>query len=546
MITECANTFWKDLFNYSRMSEFTRIIYSYRYGSLVITAGFYLLNGSVSVVPYKLAAVISLYILARIITDLYIKCSTSTRKLRTIILLETVVITLLLIPTGGFESPFIWYALNPVLVAAWYLSTFFCWFTLFFYLLTSTLISASVFSMGTLDSIINHSYLILVFILITLLVQLLATLTKQLQIANIKQNESLEHIMSLYKVIEAFTNEDDLKTFFQTFTNYIAKITKVDIVFFWENNNDIDLGGQIFTNVSISKDLELALIMELKVRTEDVMSNINILDIEIDKHKFYSVLVKSSTKLFGVIGLQSSSIAKELFEKQLIFLSDVSSIILERFSMEESYDKLLLLEERNRIANEIHDSVSQRLFSIKFSLHTLRSKLDQLSKMELIDQLEFLSNSTNLAMRELRSSIYSLTTQKSEEKIFFSTIKLYLSDLEKLNDININVNLIGEEDIVSVNLKRSLYRVICEGTGNAVKHGKCSNIGVSLEIDPESINLVICDNGRGFVLDKVKYEASGLGLTNMSNMVNSYGGQIVIKSEINKGTTIEVVIPNRK
>lgn len=107
------------------------ILYLYRYLSWFSTSLFYYFTQSNAPIVFKLGVIVTLFGAAKILTDSYVKFSNKHRMLETAILIETIGITLLLIPTGGLDSSFIWYALNPVLVAASFLPWYFCWINLF-------------------------------------------------------------------------------------------------------------------------------------------------------------------------------------------------------------------------------------------------------------------------------------------------------------------------------------------------------------------------------------------------------------------------------
>lgn len=526
--------------------DFNKLVSSYRYGSFLITSLFYLTKGSSTVLIYKLAVVIALYIVTRIITGMYASFAASPRKLKSAILCESLLITLLLVPTGGINSPFIWYALNPTLVAVRYLSPYFCWLNLTFYMSIAILIPSDVFNSEDLFGLVTkNSQLIMIFILTTLLIQPLVTLSNKLTVANHKQNESMEHIMSLYRVLEAFTKEDDISGFFQTLTDYTAKLTKANLSFFWQNTDKPD-GGSVFTNEGVPNDLKAALAEVARERVNYSTHESETVGMVVNHSVFQGVLIKSPTRLYGVLGIEQdngSQLPGQIFRRQLVFLADIGAIILDRFSMESTNDRLILLEERNRIANEIHDSVSQRIFSISCSLHNLRSTGADLSDENSRDELDFLSRSTNEVMRELRQAIYSLSTNKSGEKILFSSIKSFLSDLARLNDISISVDLNGEEEQLSAKLKRCLYRIICEATGNALKHGRSTEIRIWLHIGLKHIRLNVEDNGVGFHSDSMKQENMGLGIRNMRNTVQQYGGSILLTNLPQGGTKLTIEMP---
>ena len=132
-----------------------RLVFLYRTLSLGLTSFFYLIGPQFPFI-FKLVVVISLAIAAWIISDLQRKYISNNNVLKTIVLTETIGLTLLLIPTGGISSPFIWYALNPVLVAATFLTPLFCWVALTFYLGSATVIAYYVFQVDSLVMILDE------------------------------------------------------------------------------------------------------------------------------------------------------------------------------------------------------------------------------------------------------------------------------------------------------------------------------------------------------------------------------------------------------
>ena len=224
------------------------------------------------------------------------------------------------------------------------------------------------------------------------------------------------------------------------------------------------------------------------------------------------------------------------------FISELLSVVLERFNLENIEENLLLMEEQNRIANEMHDSVSQRLFSISFGLHGILGKLDSVSKDVLTGYLTEIQESSNEAMKELRKAIYKLSSKKNGDKYLQKAIKSIANSISILNDIQTELNFSGKEYYLNYELKKSILRIIREACSNAVKHGNCKNIVVSISIGKESVNLSIQDDGCGFIFDD-SGDKYGLGLSNMKTLTKLFHGNINIKSDIGIGTKIEVVMP---
>jgi signal transduction histidine kinase len=488
------------------------------------------------------------------------------KALRSYIVVETIGITLLLLPTGGILSPFIWYALNPVLVAASFLPLMFSWINLFFYIFSASLISYRIFNderVTFFRLIRNNSNIVLVLLLINLVVEMLSVLTKhlnnktkelefkgkQLEKANKMLKESkarlednLENIMSLYQVVEAFCNKDNLEDFLTAFTDCAVKLTKTKSAFFWtapdENKNSIITVNNIEISVS-----------ELKEKVEELWNTSNnaieLIRRKIVGNDFLIVGVKSQARCFGLIGIDIENSNFQQNEKEYIqkldFLAELSAVVLERFHFEEVVNNLLVTEEQNRIANEIHDSVSQRIFSITCAMHSIKSRWRSMTEEQIEEEFELINKASKNAMRELRLAIYGLSYKKRGEKVFEANIKDYLSDISRLNNIVMEFNLEGDADSLPGELKKALHRIIHEAAGNAVRHGNSKRVTIDFKVTDNLLELIVTDDGVGFQADKVN--DNGLGIHNMKRMIQGFSGKLELISEAGRGTRIYIIIP---
>ena len=546
----------KNHINNKSFSEVVKIIYAYRYLSWILTSFVYLLGKPYYIILYKLGVIISLFILTTLITDLYIKYKDNKAILKTFILIETFGITLLLLPTGGLLSPFIWYALNPILVAAYYLPVLFCWIILFFYLICGTVMSYFLFNpnnLSLINIIINYSNYILVFSLIILAVQLLSNLTKKLMIqtqalehSNNQKQEFLDYIMSLYQLLEAFNNHSSKDKLFETLAKYTTTLTKSELCIFWFPNSKQE-ANTIYTNKSLSKSEKDEIYSDLLnlICTE---REFGVKEICIAKYSYLAVPIQTQCSPSGLIAIQWKENLelnnKEQNIKLLEFLSGLSAVTLERFYLEDMQDNLLVMEEQNRIANEIHDSVSQRLFSITYAIHGILARWSDLSNDNLKDYLIEINETSNCAMQELRNSIYKLSSKKNGEKSLQLTLKKYFESISMLNHINIKYNIDGDDELIPLTYKQGITRIIREACGNAIRHGKCKTIHLMLNLNREKTQLIITDDGVGFHFSEESLKKKkGLGISNMRNLVETFHGDIKIKSHLGAGTEIKITIP---
>ncbi len=159
------------------------------------------------------------------------------------------------------------------------------------------------------------------------------------------------------------------------------------------------------------------------------------------------------------------------------------------------------MAEKDRIAAEIHDSVTQNLFGLVYDLGALarEDKMDQRTR-ERIGMFQRMARSS---MRDLRASIYRLSTIPGETQPFLEECEKYLGDLAELNNIAMKFNHQGWSSRAGSPINRALYRIIREATGNAVRHSQCSEIAVTLDGEGDSVRLTVSDDGCGFSLSGV-------------------------------------------
>lgn len=207
--------------------------------------------------------------------------------------------------------------------------------------------------------------------------------------------------------------------------------------------------------------------------------------------------------------------------------------------------KHLLIEERNRISEELHDRVSAQLFSIVYAIDSLRHGWNDIEEERKLDQLLEIQKAAASASRELRAAIYRLSSQHNGRASWIGAVELLLSSQAKLNGVRIRFQGPETDCRLSVRHQNVLYRIISEGVSNAIRHGACSIVDVKLALDPDFVKLTIADNGTGFDLlprDSDKFD-SGFGIRNMRELAVSLAGRFEIESRRGRGTRIRVWLP---
>ncbi|WP_199618134.1 sensor histidine kinase [Paenibacillus alkalitolerans] len=206
----------------------------------------------------------------------------------------------------------------------------------------------------------------------------------------------------------------------------------------------------------------------------------------------------------------------------------------------------LLTEERNRIAEELHDCVSQYLFGIVTSAHSMKRDWNSMTEEQKLEHIQEIQEAAAEASRELRMTIYNLGSSKFSTSSWIASIESYLAKQAKLNGVGIRFYAPNPCLQLSVVQQKALYRIISEGVGNAIRHGASKNVNIRLTQMQGIVKLTIVDNGNGFNLTSQKKQIkvnSGLGLSNMRKLAASLGGTFDVYSREGGGTRVRVLLP---
>lgn len=535
-----------------------KILLIYRFLSIVITSIFFIFNYSYPPLGRKVFIIVCLFISALILSYLYLIEDGTGNRVKVLLLIESIGNSLLLIPSGGLASPFIWYTFNTILISSVLLDGIYCFVNIFTYFIIYGLMGY--FNLGNVQAtslFINRSNFILSLIMIIFTIQMWVILVKrirgerekiketnmQLEVVNNMLLESIDHIKTLYQSSNLLTHKGNREGLVKLLLEYTEKITNSDMVFYCE---ELDPKNKIFyTNSIYLKPLEKEIIRSLGgVKRYGKPVKVTILNME-----FLVIHMQSNYSHSGFLGRKLKNNEEGVLYKnriyQLQFLSELITLTLERLYFKEVNERLLISEEQNRIANEIHDRVLQRLFSMSCGIFTLINNLEDYRPDEIKEGLDTIRKTTGAIMKELRKMVYGMSWKKDGFNSFVMDIKKYIDNIKKLHNITIPFSIEGDDKLLSPEQKKAFYRIICEGVGNAIKHGKATHIEINLKVHYETSILNIVDNGEGFNLEKVSIsQRGGLGLKNMRQLTKALGGKIMVYSEINKGTRLKIKIPN--
>lgn len=534
-----------------------RVLKLFRYISWFLTSIFYLRSSSGYPVLFQIVVVLGLLLASWVAVRLYSHSKKNLANIFGTIVIDTLFVgILLLIPTGGINSPFMWYALNPVFMAISLLPVIYCWGVLG---ILSAAVAGSAIYYGNGTNILNqfkdNLWFSLVFLLLITAALLFARLNKQVSEAYEKLSDThqsterlLDHISDLYQALESFSVGENPRHSAGLLATYARKLTGSRAGFcyiaqeyydyLWETS-DPDCILAYYRRRELDNLWKLAKEGQARVYRLPLEHSV------LEGREIVFVPLQSDSILFGLLGYVMYTGHKN-FENEsraLRYLAELVAAVMERQKAEDLSARLMVVEEQNRIANEIHDGVSQQLFSVVYALHALSQKKGLLQEREVQKQLNLIKRTANQAAKDLRASIYRISPNKRGEQVFLAGVSSYLEDLAKLNSIDVEFMPEGSEESLSPALRKALYRIIREATSNAIRHGRCDSIKVILKMTPVRVSLQIIDDGRGFITDEQKQQ-SGLGLVNMRSLMATFNGSFTIDSYPGSGTIVTCVAPD--
>ncbi|MFA8438099.1 histidine kinase [Pueribacillus sp. YX66] len=237
----------------------------------------------------------------------------------------------------------------------------------------------------------------------------------------------------------------------------------------------------------------------------------------------------------GQMSMHLNEMAKRV-EDQVASLQRLST---EKAEWNETLKQAAITKERQRLARELHDAVSQQLFAISMMTSAAgKTVAHQPDKAK--SQVAAIEQMANEAQSEMRALLLHLRPTHLEGKKLKEGIDNLLDELKTKYHLSISWQ-VEEITGLSKGIEDHLFRIIQEAISNTLRHAKASAIELILYMVNEQVRLKITDNGIGFNVNEQK--TSSYGLRTMVERVNEIGGMIEIFSRPQKGTEIEVKVP---
>ncbi len=254
-----------------------------------------------------------------------------------------------------------------------------------------------------------------------------------------------------------------------------------------------------------------------------------------------SIPLYAQEKKVGVLNVGSVE-WRELSDEDLRLLNtvgDLMSIAIERARLYEKSIEIGAVDERFRLARELHDTLGQNLVAILMRLETLDALLDSNTNRETLS--ETVRDAIALArdnLEDARRAVLDLRAAPLENRTLIEALETLGQNIG--GAARVRVKSIGEHPL-SVRIEASLYRMAQEALNNIAQHADAQKVLIELTSTPQYVQLVVEDDGRGFDPENVQKDRYGLiGLNERAHLL---GGSFAIESAPNHGTRLEIHIP---
>ena len=199
-----------------------------------------------------------------------------------------------------------------------------------------------------------------------------------------------------------------------------------------------------------------------------------------------------------------------------------------------------ILKERNRLARELHDSLSQALFSMVLNAEAAMLVFDT-DPAKARRQMQLLYETANGALKEMRSLIFELRPANLEQEGLGAVLAKHAKMMGERYGIDIDVDVKGQGRL-ALPIEKGLYRVAQEALNNVVKHARATEVKITLTSQEETVTLTVEDNGVGIQPGVTK--PNTLGLASMRERVEQLEGTFEIRpSQGGRGTLVRVTVP---
>jgi signal transduction histidine kinase len=222
-------------------------------------------------------------------------------------------------------------------------------------------------------------------------------------------------------------------------------------------------------------------------------------------------------------------------------MTQQAMLALQLMRLSKQSREAAVIAERNRLARDIHDTLAQGFTGIIMQLEAAKGAMTQASSDEVFERISRAGELARSSLGEARRSVRALRPRLLRDGKLSLAMEDLLKRMADCTGLNAEFKTKGDERLIPTEYEEDLLRIAQESLTNTIKHAKARNFSATLSISPDSFELQLADDGKGF--DPMA-DSDGFGLVGMKERVDRMNGQFIIRSKPNVGTEILVVLKN--
>lgn len=246
--------------------------------------------------------------------------------------------------------------------------------------------------------------------------------------------------------------------------------------------------------------------------------------------------------VYGVLTLFYTQ--SQLFSNEDMRLGGIfgyqTALVLENAQLRAQVEHAAILQERNRLARDLHDSVTQSLYSLTVLAEAGRrlAKAGDLKRVE--EAIARLGEIGQQALKEMRLLVYQLRPLALKSVGLVRALQQRLDTVERRAGVEASLSVEGELTLPP-SVEEELYHIVLEALNNVLKHASATALRVSIRVAAPVIEIEVCDNGKGFTFPG-ELDTGGIGLLGMQERAERLGGELAVHSLPGAGTLIKVIL----
>jgi nitrate/nitrite-specific signal transduction histidine kinase len=258
---------------------------------------------------------------------------------------------------------------------------------------------------------------------------------------------------------------------------------------------------------------------------------------------YIGVPIHATGRVLGVLSVFGEAIQKFSAEDiaLLVAIANHVGVAVESAQLRQRAEQAAVMEERQRLARDLHDSVTQSLYGLTLFAEAGMDSARAADLTQVQHYLGRMAETAQQALKGMRLLIYELHPPALTQEGLVGALRRRLEAVERR--AGVETQLLAETSFeLPAHVETGLYRIVQEALNNVLKHSAATRLTVRIGSDDEGLLLEVVDNGQGFELGSLGGQG-GMGLASMRERVEKLEGSLHIVSKPGQGTRIEVAIP---